>query len=214
MKYTLRDQVIALAGIFQACHMVQRVARTGMADTSAMEACLYSIFMIDADTTDEIFGGSGHLDDGLRMMIRLFDGSGPSQHMEVTRYSIGVMQLERRLIRDTERVQCLREAIGKADNLRQSAGLMDMSLVHRLSGIYEEFISALTPRIIVHGEPSQLANQENAARIRALLLAAIRSAVLWRQTGGHRLQLIFSRKKYLQMADTILKESPYGRPLH
>jgi high frequency lysogenization protein len=170
--------------------------------------------MIDADTTEDIYGGSGHLDDGLRMMIRLFDGSGPSQHMEVTRYSIGAMQLERRLIRDPQRVQRLREAITQADNLRQSVGLMDMTLVHRLSGIYEDLISPLMPRIIVHGEPAQLANQDNAARIRALLLAAIRSAVLWRQAGGHRLQLIFSRKKYLQMADALIKESPATRPLH
>ena len=38
---------------------------------------------------------------------------------------------------------------------------------------------------------------DNAAKIRALLLSGIRSARLWRQLGGHRWQLIFSRRKLL-----------------
>jgi high frequency lysogenization protein len=214
MKYTLRDQVIALAGVFQSCHMVQRIARSGMADTAAMEACLYSIFMIDADSTAGVYGGLGQLKDGLRLMVRLFDGNSPNQDMEITRYSIGAIQLERRLIRDSQRLQRLQQAIAQAEILRETTGLMEMTLIHRLAGIYEDFISPLTPRIIVHGEPAQLANPDNAARIRALLLAAVRSAVLWRQTGGHRLQLIFSRRKYLRLADAILKESPAVRPLH
>ncbi len=42
-----------------------------------------------------------------------------------------------------------------------------------------------------------LQQTDNAAKIRALLLAGIRSARLWRQLGGHRWQLIFSRRKLL-----------------
>ena len=35
-------------------------------------------------------------------------------------------------------------------------------------------------------------------QIRALLLAGIRSARLWRQLGGHRWQLVISRRKLLK----------------
>ena len=42
-----------------------------------------------------------------------------------------------------------------------------------------------------------LQQTDTAAKIRALLLAGIRSARLWRQLGGHRWQLIFSRRKLL-----------------
>lgn len=43
-----------------------------------------------------------------------------------------------------------------------------------------------------------LQQPNNAAKIRALLLAGIRSARLWRQLGGHRWQLVFSRSKLLK----------------
>ncbi|MNJ04984.1 High frequency lysogenization protein HflD [compost metagenome] len=42
-----------------------------------------------------------------------------------------------------------------------------------------------------------LQQASNASKIRALLLAGIRAARLWRQLGGHRWQLVFSRRKLL-----------------
>jgi high frequency lysogenization protein len=50
----------------------------------------------------------------------------------------------------------------------------------------------------VHGDMRFLQQPSNAAKIRALLLAGIRSARLWRQLGGHRWQLVFSRGKLLK----------------
>ena len=43
-----------------------------------------------------------------------------------------------------------------------------------------------------------LQQPNNASKIRALLLAGIRSARLWRQLGGHRWQLVISRRKLLK----------------
>jgi high frequency lysogenization protein len=42
------------------------------------------------------------------------------------------------------------------------------------------------------------------SKVRAALLAGIRSAVLWQQVGGGRLQLMFSRQRLLSEAKTIL----------
>ena len=44
-----------------------------------------------------------------------------------------------------------------------------------------------------------------AAKVRATLLAGIRSAVLWRQSGGNRWQLIFGRRKIIEQAGRLLK---------
>jgi high frequency lysogenization protein len=43
--------------------------------------------------------------------------------------------------------------------------------------------------------------------IRALLLAAMRAAVLWRQRGGNRLRLIFQRKHMLECCAALLEEA-------
>ena len=61
-------------------------------------------------------------------------------------------------------------------------------------------VSTLGPRIIVRGDPALLARPESANRIRALLLAGIRAAVLWRQCGGTRVGLILGRRRLLEAA--------------
>ncbi|MCW9047867.1 MAG: DUF489 family protein, partial [Gammaproteobacteria bacterium] len=51
-----------------------------------------------------------------------------------------------------------------------------------------------------------LSQTNNANKVRALLFAAVRSAVLWRQCGGSRWQLLLSRKKYIESAARLLKK--------
>jgi high frequency lysogenization protein len=47
----------------------------------------------------------------------------------------------------------------------------------------------------------QAANQH---KIRAWLLAGIRAAVLWRQVGGNRRNILFSRSKIVKNAQQLL----------
>ena len=51
---------------------------------------------------------------------------------------------------------------------------------------------------MVQGNPHYLGQAGVVAEIRALLLAAVRSAVLWRQTGGQYWDFLFSRKTMLE----------------
>jgi high frequency lysogenization protein len=76
-----------------------------------------------------------------------------------------------------------------------------------LAGCYQQTISTLQPRIMVHGEASLLADPDNQQRIRTLLLAAIRAAVLWRQCGGGRLTLLLRRKALLQSLERLRAEA-------
>ena len=57
---------------------------------------------------------------------------------------------------------------------------------------------------MVRGEPEYLSQAGNANRIRALLLSGIRAAVLWRQLGGNRLRLLFSRSRIVRCAHGLL----------
>ncbi len=73
-----------------------------------------------------------------------------------------------------------------------------------MAGIYVDVISPLGPRIQVTGSPQVLQNTQVQNKVRAALLAGIRSAVLWQQCGGGRLQLMFSRQRLLNEANAIL----------
>lgn len=43
-------------------------------------------------------------------------------------------------------------------------------------------------------------------KIRALLLAGVRSAVLWRQVGGRRWQLFLWRNKFAKLAKKLIEQ--------
>jgi len=88
----------------------------------------------------------------------------------------------------------------------EANGLTD-GLVRDLNRLYRETISNLTPKVVVNGEQSLLEREEIAGKIRAVLLAGIRAAVLWYQVGGSRLQLLFRRKRYIEACSNLLRRS-------
>lgn len=83
---------------------------------------------------------------------------------------------------------------------------MSDTLISAMAGIYVDVISPLGPRIQVTGSPAVLQSTQVQAKVRATLLAGIRAAVLWRQSGGSRLQLMFSRNRLSTQARQILAQ--------
>ncbi|KRG72916.1 DUF489 family protein, partial [Stenotrophomonas pavanii] len=73
-----------------------------------------------------------------------------------------------------------------------------------LGGPYAETISRLKPRVMVQGNPHYLGQAGVVAEIRALLLAAVRAAVLWRQLGGSYWDFLFGRKAMIEAVDRLL----------
>ena len=59
---------------------------------------------------------------------------------------------------------------------------------------------------MITGDQDYLARTETANKIRACLLAGIRSAILWRQCGGTRWKFIFYRKKIQAELQILLKQ--------
>ena len=73
----------------------------------------------------------------------------------------------------------------------------DEFIFESFATLYQEWLSSLQPRIMINGAPHHLQNPSNISKIRTLLLAGVRSAMLWRQLGGRRWQLFFARKAIL-----------------
>ena len=63
--------------------------------------------------------------------------------------------------------------------------------------MYQQTISQLGKRIQVVGNPNVLQQPATAARIRTLLLAAVRFAWLWDQLGGRRWHFVVRRRGML-----------------
>jgi high frequency lysogenization protein len=122
----------------------------------------------------------------------------------VVKYVIAILYLERRLARRPAMLERISAAVESARRQSEHFPVTHSNVIANLAGCYRETLSTLTPRIIVTGEHGHLSNPEVANTVRALLLAAIRSAVLWRQCGGARWGLLLGRRKLLTEAQRLL----------
>ena len=203
MDHSDQDRLIALAGIHQAAHCVQRIANRGTVDTEQMEPCIYSLFQIDADDVPSVYGSAGAVATGARQVIAQITGQ-PERDVELTRYVVTLLKHERTLAGRSAMMGEIAGRISAAANARGDLPLLDREVLSGLAGIYTDTISKLQPRIIVRGNPLYLKNPDNQDRIRALLLAGIRAAILWRQVGGTRWQVLLGRRRLLDAARAYL----------
>lgn len=205
MAYTDQDRIIALAGVFQAAWCAHGVAARGMADSEAMETCIHSLFQVDADDVGDVFGGTRRVAPGLRQLINQINGPG-RKDMYITRYVIALLQLERKLEKEPDMLSRIGSGIEAAQARLEHYPLLHSNILAQLADIYSETVSTLQPRIMVQGEALHLQNPDNQNKIRTLLLAGIRAARLWYQTGGRRSQILFRRKKLVANAQAVLNE--------
>lgn len=206
MSGSITDRVLAMSGIIQACHCVQQIARNGMTDADALTTSINSLLVTDAETTEAVYGGREKLLPGLRLAGKLFDNQQDAESVEVMRYCITVIQLERSLMKNPAMLEIMSDGIENARKQAEHFSTTHSNVLANLAGLYSDTLSTLNPRIMVNGDQVHIGNSENVNRIRSLLLAAIRSAVLWRQKGGSRLQLVFSRKRYLKEINRIIHD--------
>lgn len=197
MSFSVDDRVLALAGIAQALQQVRRIAETGHSEAAVVRTAVDSVFRIDAASPQEIYGSASNVAPGLRLLHNYLSSQGQDEH--VPRLALSVLQLERRFVREHEIVAKVSTGIERAQ--AQASELGDSAhpdVLAALGGLYADTISNLKPRVMVQGNPHYLGQAGVVAEIRALLLAAVRSAVLWRQTGGQYWDFLFSRKTMLE----------------
>ena len=131
---------------------------------------------------------------------------GDSRYAEVLRYAIGLLQIERRFVRSGQ----IQETVGtRLEQIEATGAELEEHerqdhQAEEIAALYSETISQLSPRIMVNGKPQFLKIDRTVNWVRTLLLAGLRSAVLWDQLGGGRLELMFGRKKILEEATSLL----------
>lgn len=206
-----QDRILALAGIFQAARLVQELSREGRSERLPYSASIQSILMLDAANAKEIYGGIQGVALGLALLRDKLSGDNDAKDMELAKYVIAMLQLEGALRRRPEVAEAIRAGVAAAESQMAffEADTADDEahprLIEKLAELYTQTLSTLTPRIMVSGEQGYLSTPLIAAKVRAALLAGIRSAVLWRQLGGNRWQLLFWRKTIAREAARLLQ---------
>jgi len=200
------DITLALAGICQAAHLVQQLAHQGQCQPEALNVSLRSVIDLNPGSTLAVFGNDeANLRLGLETLMAVLNSSSrQGAGAELTRYTLSMMVLERKLSGNKSALATLAQRIGQLDRQLVHYELGSETITSAMAGIYVDVISPLGPRIQVTGSPTVLQNPLLQSRVRATLLAGIRAAVLWQQVGGGRFQLMLSRQRLLREAKTIL----------
>lgn len=195
----MQEQLVALGAVFEAAVLADKIARTGQVSEASMSCMLGSLLVRDPQTTLDVYGGDDlNLRDGYRALISSLERNPSALQREPLRYSLAMIGLERQLDKRSDMMQIMGSRLDQIQQQVEHFGLVHDNVIAACGSLYQDTISTFRQRIQVHGDMRFLQQPNNAAKIRALLLAGIRSARLWRQLGGHRWQLVFSRGKLLK----------------
>jgi len=200
------DRTLALAGVYQGAALAQQIGRKGLCDSQAMEASIYSLFQIDATDVLAVYGGLAGLREGLEVLHRQFEG-GAGRDLALTRHVISLLALERKLAGRPEMLERIAQGLALARERLQHFPMLHANILSQVAEIYSDTISQIPPRIMIRGEVLHLQNPDNQHKIRSLLLAGIRSAMLWNQLGGRRRQILFGRRRIQQSARALLERA-------
>ncbi len=200
-KPELKNEVIALGAIYQASSQIKKIAWEGEINSKIIEPLIYSIYKTTSDEIEDIYISLRHLNLGLDFLRKQLVGDVFSRDAEVDRYFDAINILVKNMNKKNEIISNLRDELSSRkenvtqDNLHQHAEF--------LSNLYLRTISKINPRIIVNGDNKYLTDNKNASMIRALLLSAIRSYILWQQSGGTKLRIFLFKKKIAEIALTV-----------
>ena len=197
-KQELKNETISLGAIYQACNEIKKIAWQGEINNNIIEPLINSVYQTTSEDIEDVFISIKRLNSGLDFLRRQLVGDAFSRDGEVSRYFEAIGILVKNMNKKDDVLNKLRMELTKQsmpiseDNLDQHALF--------LSELYLSTISTVEPRIIVNGDNKYLTDKKNAAMIRSLLLCAIRSYILWQQSGGSKFRIFIFKKKIAELA--------------
>lgn len=212
---------IALAVVAQCAQLVHALAFTGRADQQQIDACIAPLLILNPATTSDVYPDVGRFASGLDFLQKSLTSAGAREHGEPIKYVLGMTVLQQQLMKVPAMQAQIRRRlpllplrhVSEQNNVSESTAEvsadalsqpLDSSFAARpasqfnlnaLATLYQDTISKLTFRIHVKGNIEFLKDPRVADSIRALLLAGIRSSLLWHQLGGRRWHLIVYKKR-------------------
>jgi len=202
-----QEQVIALAGLFQAMDAIENIAQQGRCDEQTLETALSSLFVGNPNNTLDVFGDLAHLKPGFTKVHDLLNKSNTNKRLNAVRYALAIVHLESKLNKQKDMLATIGKRLERAESQVQHFSLLHENVLESIAAIYLDTISTFQLRVQISGEEQLLTISQNIAKIRSLLLSGIRAATLWRQVGGRRWHFIFKRAELSKQAEYLLNKA-------
>lgn len=212
MRRPTRDQAIALAGVFQACQLVDNLARTGSIPIDQLNVEINSLLEQNPSSTEAVFsygehGAAHNLEIGIETIEQLFRDKYKNRRPDTLRYVVGVMHLQRKVGKDSAMLEQIGQGMERAKTQAEHFTLSHDNVIANIADVYQKTISTQRFRIQVSGQAGHLQQTSVANRVRCLLFAAIRAAILWQQLGGRRWHFFVFRGHILKHLETLRQEA-------
>ncbi|MBK8132339.1 MAG: high frequency lysogenization protein HflD [Gammaproteobacteria bacterium] len=189
------EQAIALAAVLHYCQLVDQLARTGTVPVEQLRIAMVALLEQNPNDAASLYQGTANLRSGIEFLERLLCGERRALSAEVMRYAVNVLYLQRRLQHDPANRARIYAGIARAAEQADLFSPSHDNVLANLAQIYQDTLGRYSLRIQVRGESGYLQQPAVATRVRCLLFAAIRSAVLWHQLGGRRWHLFVHRRQ-------------------
>ncbi|MEY4590002.1 MAG: hypothetical protein RL497_2078 [Pseudomonadota bacterium] len=200
-----QEMALSLAGVINAIIMVDKIAKNGSIANAEIEPCIQTLFKRQPKDTLDVYGQLRPLLNSMEVLHSLLSQQRNPAHANILRYCMGVLHLQKKLSGNAKMLSDIGVKLDKAEQQVALFGLTSDNLMANLAETYASSISTFSFRIQVVGEASHLQQPRLANQIRSLLLAAIRSAMLWHQVGGKRWHFILYRKKLTLALEELIK---------
>jgi len=201
-RTSAEQRVLALAGVSQCAMLAQELARRGHAQPEPMRCALSSILILNEINVDTALGGVEGIFAGLPDLGRLQPDPAAVERL---RYAIALIDLQKRLRREKEIGGELRSLLVSLRDDPIAEDPVSTEAVKAFAEIYTATVSTLTPKIMVRGEQQHLKNDDTVSKVRAVLLAGVRSAYLFHEHGGRKWHLFIGRKRLAAAARALLQ---------
>ncbi|MCE3237777.1 MAG: lysogenization regulator HflD [Gammaproteobacteria bacterium] len=201
-----QERVLALAGIIQASALLYEMVMENKLDETAFTVCMNSIYNQEPAHFMDVYGSLEGLHKGLFVLSGIFTAPKSLAYKEISRYTISALHLARKLVKNTALTEKLSSKVRFASTQAQYFSATHSNVISSIAQAYVDTLGMLPFRIQIIGRPEIMKRPEILDKARALLMAAVRSAILWQQLGASQWQLLFKRKALMNTAQKLLGE--------
>ncbi len=194
----------ALAAAAEALYQITLISHGREADSHTVGGLLKGVLRTESALSTSIYPM-----EILRHGLQYFSNEphlDPAIHREMSYYLASILKLTGMYLED----QAARTSLGnEIQGIKESLSAQTAKTAYvstRLADWYaREIFTGRNFKVIIYGDEQVLKAPENLSRIRALLLSALRSCVLWRQMGGTQMNMLFGRSKMAVCARRMLE---------
>lgn len=211
---TIRQRTTAMAGVLQALILMQEQANIQSHPQSSkyyMYTSTRSILILSPNSVDEIYDGINGVQRGLKAIINI--NGAVFAHNELIGYLFNILRITQQLYQRNHNAlkQTLRKELEKScqkhlRHISKTREQENIAFYSDINGLYYNTIRKLPHSIKLFGHPDRLSVPAVTYKLRTLLMAAIRSAVLWRQYGGSMFGLALERQQVFGQAQLLLRQ--------